>query len=292
MTLVTTVNPSPNFYVGHSGPVVFIGIHTMEAPEAGTTAENVANYFKNPSVKASSHWCVDNNSRVRCVYDADSAWTMPPVNGQSMNVEMAGYAGQTPIQWDDAYSDAVLDNAAVCVAEWCHKFSIPVRHLTDDQIRTMQKGIVGHADVNRVFRASDHWDPGPNFPWSRFLGRVSVHLGNVPVAKPNCTALQSSVRATADNLWGPDTDKHCGALIAATPFGGQKFPYGIMFVQQVVGAHADGFWGPESKAALLATVKSVQSALRSMNFDPQGIDGIWGPNTNSAYSRARTACHI
>jgi N-acetyl-anhydromuramyl-L-alanine amidase AmpD len=184
MTLVTSVNFSPNKYSGHNGSIVFIGIHTMEAPESGVTAENVANYFKNSSVQASSHWCVDNDSRVRCVNDADSAWTMPPVNGRSLNIEMAGYAAQSPAQWSDPYSLAVLDNVAVCAAEWCVKYGIPVRHLTPAQIANMEKGFVGHVDVNNVFHASDHTDPGPNFPWAAFLNRVSARLGSGIVTPP------------------------------------------------------------------------------------------------------------
>jgi N-acetyl-anhydromuramyl-L-alanine amidase AmpD len=29
--------------------------------------------------------------------------------------------------------------------------------------------VTGHADVSVAFRKSDHWDPGPDFPWARFL---------------------------------------------------------------------------------------------------------------------------
>lgn len=297
MTLTTSTNLSPNKYDGHQGAITFIGIHTMEAPESGTTAESVAAYFKNPSLQASAHWCVDNNSRVRCVNDSDSAWTMPPVNGTSLNVEMAGYAGQTAVQWDDAYSDSTLDNVAVCVAEWCRKYRIPVRHLTKAQILNREKGIVGHVDINNAFHASDHWDPGPNFPWSRFLGLVNKHLGTTPAppssgTRPNCTSFQKAVRTTPDNLWGANTDKNATALIEATAFGGNEFPYGVKFTQQVIGTLADGWWGGNSKTALTATVRAAQTALDAMGFDPQGIDGIWGPNTNAAYTRARTACHI
>ena len=167
---------SPNKYDGHLGSIVFIGIHTMEAPEAGTTAESVARYLANPAVQASAHWCVDNNSRVRGVYDRNSAWAMPPVNGRSLNIELAGYARQTAKEWNDEYSQALLRNAAVCAARWCYKYDIPARHLTSSQIHEMNKGIVGHADVNAVFHASDHWDPGPNFPWSNFLVMVRDRL--------------------------------------------------------------------------------------------------------------------
>jgi N-acetylmuramoyl-L-alanine amidase len=110
--------------------------------------------------------------------------------------------------------------------------------------------------------------------------------------KPNCTAIQQAVHTIADNLWGSETDKHCDAVIAATPFGGSRFPYGISYTQRAVGTIDDGWWGSMSKAALTRTVLAMQSALLGMGFDPQGIDGIWGPHSNDVYARARTACHI
>ena len=295
MTLVTTTNLTDRCYKGRDGyPPSLIGIHTMEAPEAGQTAENVANYFK--TIDASSHWCVDNNSRVRVVRDEDGAWTMPPTNRWSLNIEMAGYAGQTSVQWADAYSLATLDNVAVCAAEWCRKYAIPVRRLTYNQIAGHYKGFAGHIDVNNVFHGSNHTDPGAAFPWPHFLSLVNGHLNNIPVpqpsGKPNCTAFQLAVHTAADNMWGVNTDKNATAMIEATDFGGHQFPYGVRFAQEAVGVVADGYWGPNSKAALTRTVTAAQNALKGMGFDPQGVDGIWGPNTDKAYQAARKACHI
>jgi len=287
---------SPNKYQGNDGRI-WIVVHTMEAPEADRTAENVAHYFENPAVEASAHWCTDDNSSVRCVRDDDSAWTIANHDGNriSLNIELAGYAQQTSGQWDDKYSDAELEQAAARCADWASKYDIPVRHLDHDQIRGMhEKGFLGHADVNAVFNWSDHTDPGPHFPWDKFLGLVEAKLKDVPppAPKPNCTRLQSAVRTKADNKWGAATDKHCEALISATVFGGQEFPFGVEFAQQVVGAQQDGHWGPKSKQALHYTIKAVQIALASMAFDPGKTDGSWGPVSNRAYEQARKACHI
>jgi N-acetyl-anhydromuramyl-L-alanine amidase AmpD len=300
--VTTSTNLTTNRYIGHAEPVSLIGIHTMEAPEDAATAENVANYFKNPAVQASAHWCVDDNSRVRCVDDADSAWAMPPTNNYSLNIEIAGYASQTAAEWSDTYSKAALDIAALCAAEWCLKYGIPVRHLTDAQIANKEKGFAGHIDVNRVFHASDHTDPGANFPWPYFLGLVNGHLAllkgkpvTAPTAqsgKPNCTALQKAVRTTQDNAWGTNTDKNCSAVYEATDYYGNKFPFDVVFAQYVVGTQQDGAWGPNSKSALRATVANMQEALHAMGFPPGFIDGVWGANTDKAYKAARAACHI
>lgn len=295
--VATSTMISPNRRSGRRGAIVFIGIHTMEAPEGAQTAENVGAYLCRPSVQASAHWCVDNNSRVRLVNDGDEAWTMPPVNANSLNIELAGYAKQTNPEWNDSYSNAMLDNAAVCAAEWCRKYSIPLRRLSDAQIKAYAKGFCGHVDVNRVFRASDHYDPGTNFPWDRFLKMVAAKLGtSAPPpssgGRPNCTAFQIAVHTTADNQWGPETDRCGEALRAATPYGGRKYPYGVRYAQKVVGTAQDGVWGPASNTALTNTVVKVQKALAGMGFDPKGADGVWGSNTEAAYNSARAACRL
>lgn len=97
----------------------------------------------------------------------------------------------------------------------------------------------------------------------------------------NVMGLQRAVRATADNAWGPDTDKRLEAVRASTALHGGRFPYGVRYTQSVVGARADGAWGPNSRAAHDATVANIQRAL---GLNP---DGIWGPLTERAYVEAR-----
>ncbi|HSV33746.1 MAG TPA: hypothetical protein VLH87_06445 [Pyrinomonadaceae bacterium] len=48
--------------------VRLIVIHSMEAPEKGDTAEEIAKFFQNPPKPASAHLCIDNNSIVQCVF--------------------------------------------------------------------------------------------------------------------------------------------------------------------------------------------------------------------------------
>ena len=296
MTLATSTILSPNHYIGRQGkhPSI-IGIHTMEAPESGNTAEAVARYFGNPAIQASSHWCVDDNSRVRTVADDNAAWTMPPLNDQSLNVEMAGYAAQTVTQWSDSYSEETLDNVALCVAEWCHKYGIPYVHLNDSQIAAGHSGIVGHVDVNRVYHASTHTDPGPHFPWAEFLLKVRAHFDNMPQATQpasgSCTALQLAVGADTDNVWGADTDKRCMTVKWAAA---SQFPNGVLYANEViVGSKATNFWTADSKIALTKTITSMQRALITMGYLANNIrlSGTWAPSTDAAFLAARKHFH-
>lgn len=286
--LVTKTNLTTMRYQGRNGlkPTI-IGIHTMEAPEAGTTAEAVANYFK--TVQASSHWCVDDDSRVRVVMDEDAAWTMPPLNNVSLNVEMAGYASQTRAQWADSYSERTLDNVALCVAEWCHKFGIPIRHLTDDQIRAGNKGLAGHIDVNRVFHASDHTDPGPNFPWTEFLSKVTAHYDNMPAQgnSGDCRPLQLALGfepARVDDIWGHDTDERIQTVRWATRL---QFPNGVAFAQACVRTSSTGRWDEVSSKALSKEVMRIQAAFAVMGYTVKDKPGVWDASTENAYLASR-----
>ena len=158
-------------------------IHTMEAPEYVTTAEAVAGYFRTlPATnKASAHFCVDNDTIVQCVDVRDVAYAAPGNNHDGIQIELAGTAHQTPAQWGDPYSLAVLDRAAKLAAQLCKEWGIPVKHLTDAQLAQGQKGIVGHVQVSNVYRKSSHWDPGNNFPWERFIQLVQFHSGTATV---------------------------------------------------------------------------------------------------------------
>ncbi len=153
-----------------------IVIHDMEFPERITAAEDVAAYFSNPRddrgnpVKASAHICVDNNSIVQCVYDSDVAFAAPGANHDGIQIELAGYGKQSRDNWLDVYSVGVLSFAADAVSQYAIKYGIPIRQLTDKQLADgKSKGIIGHYQASRVFKKSDHTDPGENFPWDVFL---------------------------------------------------------------------------------------------------------------------------
>lgn len=189
---------------------------------------------------------------------------------------------------------------------YCNKSTIPeVRRLTGSQvlgtdyylfIATLDgseyhaKGVIacqnkgeqqtgGHYDSSLVYDDRFWQKTGPDTPAPK----------PPRPDRPNCKRFQEAVRVTADNMWGPKTDQHAGALIHAAA---DEFPYGVEFAQRVVGTVRDGQWGPKSKDQLRNTISSAQSALKQMGFNPGSADGIWGPKTNQAYTAARKACHI
>ena len=154
-----------------------IVMHTIESPETNQIAENTANFFRTTTRRASAHVCVDNDSIVQCVLDNDVAAGAPGVNLDGIHIEQAGRAGQTASQWDDDFSRQMLEMSSNAAAQYCLKYDIPIKHLSDDELRNGAKGIIGHVQATRVFPPNaGHTDPGVNFPWDHFISRVQHHF--------------------------------------------------------------------------------------------------------------------
>ena len=157
----------------HIGPkrerTDYIVIHTGELREHPLSAENLAKYGQKPDYKSSWHIVVDNDSIVQCVKDSFIAYAAPPLNEEAIHIELACYAGQTKHQWLDSYSIGLLALAADATAQYALKYDIPLINLSAEQLKKRVRGVVGHNVVNQAFGRSTHTDPGPNFPWHRFM---------------------------------------------------------------------------------------------------------------------------
>ena len=141
----------------------------MEIPERRDAAEVCARWFADKASEVSAHYCVDADTTIQCVHEDDIAWHARGGNANSIGIELAGYAGQRTLGWSDDFSRAVVERAARLVADVCERHGIPIRRLRAADLVAGRRGIAGHADVSAAFRKSDHWDPGPDFPWERFL---------------------------------------------------------------------------------------------------------------------------
>lgn len=171
-----------NFTRAQRTSIDLIVIHTMEAPEKPATAENVAAWFAGANAPpASAHYCVDSDSIVQCVRDADIAWHAPGANHHGIGVEHAGYARQTPEEWDDAYSRAMLARSSELVARLCHTYDIPVTWLSSFALAVPgARGITGHLQCTDAFSGGKgHTDPGPHFPIEAYLAQVNAALSKL-----------------------------------------------------------------------------------------------------------------
>ena len=161
-----------NFHEGRTSPVSLIVLHTDEASERPDNAENVAKFFATTDRDASAHYCCDNNSIVCCVKEEDVAFGAPHVNHNGIHIEQSGDAAQRAREWEDDFSQTMLrTQVAPLVADIARRHAIPIKHLTNDELRRGARGIIGHSQASQVFGGT-HTDPGSDYPWGFVISRA------------------------------------------------------------------------------------------------------------------------
>lgn len=155
--------PSPNKHDTRLRPVRLIVIHSTESPADRARAN--AYYLQDPSLQASAHYIVGLDAIVQCVSESATAWGAPGANADGIQIELCGWAAS------DWSGDGlrVIDIARPLVADIARRWGIPLRQLSDGELAAGARGIVTHAQISRVYKQSDHWDPGPRFPMDRLL---------------------------------------------------------------------------------------------------------------------------
>ena len=124
--------------------------------------------------KSSAHYNVDADSATQSVLETDIANHAPGVNPISIGIELCGRARQTAAEWDDGYSRLMLARAAKLTAAICRRWGIPVQFVSPSGLVAGVPGITTHASVSEAFKRSTHHDPGPHFPFGRFLEMVKI----------------------------------------------------------------------------------------------------------------------
>lgn len=156
------------------------------ASKAGR-AESTARYFQSTSRAASAHVICDVSTTIRAVPDDVVAYHAPP-NSNSLGVEICADGGARASFANPAHAYSREDwlspqvwpavaAAARQVRAWCDRYRIPIRRLSVAQVRAGERGICGHNEVSEAFHKSGHDDPGPAFPWDRFIAEVK-HAGS------------------------------------------------------------------------------------------------------------------
>lgn len=172
MTYTSHWLPAKWFHQGGNLPPSRVVIHTAEIAPAPGAAAAVAGYFHRGEREVSAHVVVDDGNAWGCVGDDDIAFHAPP-NPRSLGIELATRSSSSPATWANPYHTAMLANAAQIVGAWCRLYHLPVRLLTVTGLRNGERGVCGHVHVSAAFGQTNHTDPGPAFPWARFMQLVA-----------------------------------------------------------------------------------------------------------------------
>lgn len=160
-----------------SGCPTVIVIHTTEGSEGPSSAEDGAAYDARRTDGTSTHFFCDSTSTVQCVRTTDTAHAaMYSGNRIGIHIEICGKAGQSSSQWDDDVSQATLRQVASLCRVLLADYPWPVVHLSPSKVRGGAEGFCGHDDISEAFHESDHWDPGPNFPWGQLFDLIEEDI--------------------------------------------------------------------------------------------------------------------
>lgn len=207
-------------------------------------ATGTARYFTQAGSGGSAHYVHDAGTREEhCVPDNVVAWHAPP-NAHSLGQEICGHPAWTREQFLDDRVRPALDHSAARTRELCDRFGVPKVKIDAGQLLGGAHGVCGHVDVSNAWHQSTHWDPGPNFPWDYYMGKV----GAPPPPPPPSTV---------------------------TPMA-PGWPFGTQYVGDIAGAGTShgGYFAWERPF-----IKTVQQWLVYLNCVPGVPSGAW-PWTN------------
>jgi len=172
---ISAVTLCRNFTQADRKSVDNIVIHTIEAVEASTTADNTAAWGAGPSApRASWHYALDDDSTILCVPEESVAWAAPGLNKRGIQLEHAGFARQSYDEWFDPFSRRMLARSAKLAAVICKRWNIPVRFVDAAGLMRGERGITTHYQVTKGpgKGRTTHTDPGRGFPMSAYLGMI------------------------------------------------------------------------------------------------------------------------
>jgi hypothetical protein len=150
----------------------------LHSPGGGDTAQAVAARLATVDQPEAAHAVIDPDTIVDLL--PDDATALHGVRSSSAALDLA--LAYDPARWgtDPAAEEALLVRAAAWAGVRAVRHGIPVRRITVDAWHAGQAGFAANGDV----------DPGPDFPWDRFLQLTAWVAGRVAASRPPLTSEQ------------------------------------------------------------------------------------------------------
>jgi len=165
--------------------VLNVVLHATVSPCTRGGARSVAGYFQNPSAGGLAHYVVDPGETVQTCREDVVCRHAPPRNVDSLGVELCDPQTGPDARWGDADHVAMLQRAAVLVADICKRHQVPTVYVNAMDLLAGKHGITMHRDVSQAWHQSSHTDPGTAFPIDTFLAMVrGVSAQDVVPPKP------------------------------------------------------------------------------------------------------------
>lgn len=172
--------------------LVKYGVVVHDSESGDGSSANLINILKTPGTEPSSHGgfygpgyhAVTNGSGgyVEMADKTAGPYSAPPLNPTWWHVCMPGYASQTRAQWMDELSMAHIRGVAQFIVDKWNQDgkSWPLSFIFADLLKLGRKGYTSHYQVSLAFGKTNHYDPGPNFPWDILEQEITNRLQAAP----------------------------------------------------------------------------------------------------------------
>lgn len=254
-----------------------IGYTRWDDPEEGSLygrwyAKKHGTYYGTsgvPFCAMFASWCLTDDDGNSVIPGGDFAYVPYGINaaraaGQLVDPSNAAPGDLICFDWD---GDGVADHVGLVEAN----YGAWVQTIEGN---TSSGAAGSQSNGGGVYRRSRDWDS--------VCAVIRPHYGDAATAAgyTDITGIQRAIGAETDNVLGPDTTRRVYAVVAASSWGGRQFPFGVEYVQSVVGTEADGIWGDASDEAHDRVVGALQRAVGVL------VDEVYGPVTNNAINAA------
>lgn len=187
-------NPhGPHYYTTRKGSVLACVVHItagLQDYDGGDddSAEKTARYAATTDRAVSWHSGSDTDSNLLLLPDSYTAFQCQGYNSRTIGHEIS----KKDVKWadeDPQWVTRTLRQAASCLRPRLKALGIPLRHATKAELdRAIQVGgkpvgLIDHSRLDPDRRS----DPGPDFPWSRFINLLIGDPTPAPVPVPTPT---------------------------------------------------------------------------------------------------------
>lgn len=187
---------------GKRSDTIALAVHTSEGD---STAVDLGEYCQDTANEASYNLIIDKNGDSCRSNDDDYApWAAGPTgNDKCWHVCVTGYADWARADWLARLDQ--LDVLGDAIAATADHYGIPIARIDGDQLAAGERGLVGHADISAAWAESDHYDPGPDFPWDYVLDRArGGHDDDMQEDDDMTDKERAQLAEIWDQLRGPD----------------------------------------------------------------------------------------
>lgn len=153
-------------------------LHDMENADELKAAEETGSFFESRAATGSAHFGCDDDSIEQYLPLDVIPWGAPKANTDGVHIEQMGLAAWSTQQWFCKAAGTLMNTAwALAWLYRHHAGAVPLRELSDAELRAGERGVTTHRQITRVLGGGTHTDPGPGYPLGYVIRRAHVFAG-------------------------------------------------------------------------------------------------------------------